>query len=65
MHPGNFEFNDHDFYFGILNDDGTVTELKKPVRIETELNYHPEPNNLLGRILLIIIAIPFMFKATK
>ncbi|HLR58899.1 MAG TPA: hypothetical protein VK094_00275 [Pseudogracilibacillus sp.] len=68
MKPVNIEeWYDHGLYLSKMNDDGTVTAINKSDLIETELNYELgiEPNNLIGRILLIIIAIPFMFKAMK
>lgn len=63
MHPSNLDLYNDDFYYGVLNDDGTVTPIMPLTSDDIPLAV--EENNLLGRILLIIIAIPFIFKGVN
>ena len=63
VHPSNLDLYNHDLYYGVLNDDGTVTPIQPLKEEDVELTI--EYNNLLGRILLIIIAVPFIFKGVN
>lgn len=60
MHPSNLDLYNDDFYYGVLNDDGTVTPIQ-PLK-EEDIELTIEYNNLFGRILLIIIAILLYLK---